>query len=411
MNGAKLIQIVRREYVESVRKKSFLFGLVVTPLLMVVMMYLPIVSSGLLSEDRVTLAIVDETGLYGPRLLESIEQEVDEGFRPELTIYRPGEAPSAEELDARVVEGELTGWIRIPADFEAGRGFDYHSESITNLSSLEAIERRFDRMLIEKRAEDFGVPVERRSELLQTTEMRTFRIGREGAQETDFMGVYFRAVIMVMILFFALIPTGQILMRSVIEEKSNRVIEVLLSSVTPKELMVGKIIGLGAVGLTLLGVWAIAGFLLGARTGNGFPVQAAEAGVFVLYFFPGYFFYAALLGTIGSICNAEREAQPFLTPISLMLILPVMLGVAIAQNPDHLVARILSFVPFFTPSLMLFRFTIKEPPVWEIAATWVTLLASTVGMFWASTRIFRIGILLTGKRPTIPEVLRWVGAR
>jgi ABC-2 type transport system permease protein len=223
--------------------------------------------------------------------------------------------------------------------------------------------------------------------------------------------VYFRAVALVMIMFFALVPTGQILMRSVIEEKSSRVIEVLLSSVTATELMVGKIIGLGTVGLTLVGTWAAIGGLIAWRLGGGFPIGGADAGMFLLYFLPGYFFYAALLGSIGSICHSERDAQPFLTPISLMLILPVMLGFAIAQSPDHVLVRIASFVPFFAPSLMMFRWTIQAPPAWEIAATWIALLAATIAMFWASSRIFRVGILLTGKRPTIAEVARRLRAR
>lgn len=109
-------------------------------------------------------------------------------------------------------------------------------------------------------------------------------------------------------------------------------------------------------------------------------------------------------------CSQERDAQPFLTPISLMLVMPILLGVAIAQNPDHLAARILSFVPFFTPSLMLFRFTIQPPPAWEIAATWGTLVAGTAAMFWIASRVFRTGILMTGKRPTLPEIVRWIGA-
>jgi ABC-2 type transport system permease protein len=224
-------------------------------------------------------------------------------------------------------------------------------------------------------------------------------------------GVYFRAVALVMIMFFALVPTGQILMRSVIEEKASRVIEVLLSSVTATELMVGKIVGLGTVGLTLVGTWAAIGALIAWRFGGGFPIGGADAGMFLLFFLPGYFFYAALLGSIGSICHAERDAQPFLTPISLMLILPVMLGFAIAQSPDHALVRIASFIPFFAPSLMLFRWTIHPPPPGEIAATWAALVAATCVMFWASSRIFRIGILLTGKRPTIAEVARWVRAR
>ncbi|NNE43593.1 MAG: ABC transporter permease, partial [Gemmatimonadetes bacterium] len=147
-----------------------------------------------------------------------------------------------------------------------------------------------------------------------------------------------------------------------------------------------------------------------AQGGRPFPVQPGEVGVFLLYFFPGYFLYAALLGAIGSVCTTERDAQPFLTPISLMLVLPILLGIAIAQNPDHGVARALSFVPFLTPSLMMFRYTIQPVSAAEIAATWTTLVASTVAMFWVASRVFRTGILMTGKRPTLPEIARWIGA-
>jgi ABC-2 type transport system permease protein len=252
-----------------------------------------------------------------------------------------------------------------------------------------------------------GIDAASVDELLRPAEMTTFQVGREGGRETDFTTVYLRAVTLVLILFFALLPTGQILMRSVIEEKSNRVIEVLLSSVTPKELMVGKIFGLGGVGLTLLGVWAVCAALLIWRSGTS-PWDARLAMIFILYFIPGYFFYAAALASVGSICTSEREAQPFLTPISLMLVFPVMIGIMIAQSPDHPLARILSFVPFFTPSLMLFRHAIREPPAWETMATLGALVAFTVLMIAASARIFEIGILLTGKRPTIPEVVRWL---
>jgi ABC-2 type transport system permease protein len=336
VNRKKVWHIIRREYVESVRKKSFLFGLVATPLLM----------------------------------------------------------------------GDLTAWILLPEDFERTGIFEYHSESITNLTRLSNLESRLERLLVRHKAARFGMAEADVDALLVGVQLKTFQIGEEGGREASFDQVYFHAIALVMILFFALLPTGQILMRSVIEEKSSRVIEVLISSV-----MVGKIVGLGAVGLTLIGTWTAIGALIAARLGADFPIGGDDLAVFVLYFVPGYFFYAALLGSVGSICPAERDAQPVLTPISLTLILPVMLGFAIAQSPDHVLVRTASFVPFFTPSLMLFRFTIKQPPLWELGATWLSLVAGTAAMFWASSRIFRVGILLTGKRPTIPEIARWVWAR
>ena len=414
MNRARVAQVIRREYVESVRKKSFLLGLVATPVMMALMIFLPILSGEIVSRETLELAVVDDTGQFGPELVATLNEEYARGdlsFRPALSLYGPGDAPSDSTLDASVVAGELSGWIHLRDDFAATGIFQYRSESITNITSLEVLEGHFERLLAEKRAADLGIPAASVELLLKPVEMKTYRLGRDGGEESDFVRIYMKAVGLVMIMFFALMPTGQILMRSVIEEKSNRVIEILLSSVTPMELMVGKIIGLGAVGLTLLGAWAAAGALLasqGAMGGSRLPIGLAEGVFFLMYFFPGYFLYAALLGSIGSICNSERETQPFLTPISLALILPVMLGIAIAQSPDHILARILSYVPLLTPSLMMFRIAIKEPPAWEIATTWTVLAASTVAMFVISARVFRVGILMYGKRPSLPEVLRWI---
>lgn len=411
MNRAKVALIIRREYLESVRKRSFLFGLVATPAIFVIAVFLPLLTGGMLADDEVHLAVVDDTGIYGELLRANLEQEPAEGSaaRPEVTVWGPGQAPVAQSLDALVTAGDLSGWLRIPRDFQRTGAFEFHVRSVLDLAVVEDLEHRIGRLLTEQRAEAAGLAMTDVEAIMRPLDLKVFRIGAES--ETDPETLYIHAILAVMMLFFALLPTGQILMRSVIEEKTNRVVEVLLSSVTPRELMVGKILGLGAVGLTMLGVWAAAAALLTLKTGRALPIEGTEAAVFVLYFFPGYFFYAALLGAIGSVCSQERDAQPFLTPISLMVMLPAMLGLALAQNPDHVIARVMSFVPFFTPSLMLFRTVIQPPPAWEIAATWLTLTASTVGMFWVSSRVFRVGILLTGKRPTIPEIARWVWAR
>jgi ABC-2 type transport system permease protein len=413
MNRAKVWLIIRREYLESVRKKSFLFGLVATPLIFVTVMFVPILATGLLADGEVHLSVVDETGVYGEKLRAALEADEPgaPGFHPTVTVWSAGEGPEAAELDDAVARGELSGWIRLPAEFEQTGALELHAQSVLDLAALEAIENRATSILSEKKAADLGLAAEQVRQLLQPADLKVFRAG-DAAKETDPEQLYLRAVILVMMLFFALLPTGQILMRSVIEEKANRVVEVLVSSVTPREIMVGKILGLGAVGLTLIGAWAAAGGLLAWRSGSAtLPVGGGEIGIFLLYFFPGYFLYAALLGAIGSVCSSERDAQPFLTPISLLLVLPVMAGFAIAQNPDHLAARLLSFVPLVTPSLMVFRYTIQPPPAWEIAATWLVLVASTVGMFWISARVFRTGILMIGKRPTLPEIARWVWAR
>jgi len=414
VNRRKVMGVIRREYLESVRKRSFLLGLVATPLMMGVMIALPFLSEGLVKDEPLDVAVLDRTGRFGETLLAEMEGATTGDAAAKEATLRLSLAPAGatpESLDREVKEGRLTGWLLLPEDFAETGASTYRAGTIMNIAVLEKLESQLGRVLAGAKAADLGLDPVQIEGLLRAADLKTMRIGRAGAREADFTQVYLHAVLLVMTMFFALMPTGQILMRSVIEEKSNRVIEVLLSSVTPLELMVGKIIGLGAVGLTLLGTWAAVGAFLSLRLGTALPVSGQEVGMFVLYFLPGYFLFAALLGSIGSICSSERDAQPFLMPISLTLVLPVMLGMAIAQSPDHWLARVLSFLPPLTPSLMLFRYAIREPPAWEIAATWSVLVLATLAMFWASSRVFRVGILLTGKRATVPEIARWVRGR
>jgi ABC-2 type transport system permease protein len=390
---------------ESVRKKSFFFGLLATPLIMIAMVYLPLAARRIVSGEELKLALVDRAGDWAEEFRAGLTREFSED-RIVVEIVDDTKQPMSM-LENRLHEGELTGWILLSSDFSETGHLQYYSETVTDPSVVSRIQGLAGRLLAQRKAALWGLDPAATESLLRPAEMKTFQVGREGGKEADFAAVYLRAVTLVLILFFALMPTGQILMRSVIEEKSNRVIEVLLSSVTPKELMIGKIFGLGAVGLTLLSVWAACAAFLFWKSGTS-PWDARLAFTFLLYFIPGYFFYAAVLASIGSICSTERDAQPFLTPISLMLVFPVMIGIMIAQSPDHPLARALSFSPFFTPSLMLFRHAIREPAVWETIATWCTLVACTGVMIAASARIFETGILMTGKRPTIPEVLRWL---
>jgi ABC-2 type transport system permease protein len=358
----------------------------------------------------VTIAVLDLAGGYGTDLASADwPTGPGSGPAPDIVVHGP-DGPDGEALDALVLSGEIAGWILLAEDFGETGHFEYRSESVTNVTLLESLESRLDRILAERQALALGLSPGQIERLLASADMRTIRLGEGGEIEADFTQVFLKAVALVMMMFFALLPTGQILMRSVIEEKSNRVIEVLISSVSPLELMVGKVIGLGAVGLTLLGAWSLAGLSLSLATGRALPLTVGEVTVFAAFFLPGYFLVAATLGGLGSVCNSEREAQPFLTPISLALMLPVMLGFAIAQNPDHLAARVLSFFPPLTPSLVLFRYALKPPPFAEIAAAWIVLVAATVLMLVVAARVFRVGILMTGQRPTLAEMLRWARA-
>lgn len=225
-------------------------------------------------------------------------------------------------------------------------------------------------------------------------------------------------VAFVYLLWISVFMIAQMLLTNTVEEKSSRIIEVLLSSVSPIELLAGKIVGMAATGLTVVGAWIFCIIiavkavprLLGGLGGLDLSALLRDPlylTSFVVYFILGYLFYSALLVGIGSVCNSLKEAQNLVQPVMILLILPLLAMVPVGQDPNGTLARVLSFVPPFTPFVMMNR-AAGPPALWEYVATTALLLVSVVAVQWAAAKIFRIGILMTGKPPKLGEILRWV---
>ncbi len=250
--------------------------------------------------------------------------------------------------------------------------------------------------------------------LLTPITLKTVRIekGKEGASGTT---VFFTAFAMVMLLYVVVLIYGMAVMRSVIEEKSTRIMEVLLSTVTSKELLAGKILGVGAVGLTQILVWVIFALLfsvpglIAAKSFLG-EVHVPVAGMiaFAVFFLLGYLLYSSMYAAIGSMVNTDQEAQQMQWPAMIPIILAVFLMNAVIQHPNSPLAFWLSIVPFFAPILMLVRILIEQPPMWQIALCIGLMVATIYGLLSLSARIYRVGILMYGKRPTLPELRRWL---
>jgi ABC-2 type transport system permease protein len=206
-------------------------------------------------------------------------------------------------------------------------------------------------------------------------------------------------------------------MRGIIQEKTERIVEILVSSMTPMQLLSGKILGLAAVGLTQLAVWVFMASLLGAYGGG----MAAAAGInimqffhasilvyFLVFFLLAYLTYVTVYAIGGSVCNSDKEAQQLIAPIILVMMMPWFLGAAIIMNPDSTLSVSLSLSPFFAPITMFMRIIVGDPPISQIAISIVVSIATITLMLWITAKIFRIGILSYGKRPTIPELWRWM---
>jgi ABC-2 type transport system permease protein len=210
---------------------------------------------------------------------------------------------------------------------------------------------------------------------------------------------------------------GVTVMQGVIEEKQSRIIEVLLASVRPFDLMLGKVIGIGLVGLTQYLVWAASGLLISGLTAapalamyaEKIPKISAPLMIFfVVYYLLGYFLYATLYAMVGAIVSNGDDGQQAQMPITMTFMLSVILSTLVMENPNGLASTILSLVPFFGPSLMFLRIVLEAAPGWQIALSIGLMIATIIGAVWVAARIYRVGVLMYGKRPTIPELARWL---
>jgi ABC-2 type transport system permease protein len=226
-------------------------------------------------------------------------------------------------------------------------------------------------------------------------------------EEGGFAAVFYSAYIFLMMLFFLIVTSGQLLVRSVIEEKSNRIVELLVSSCSSTELMAGKVLGLSGLGLTQMAFWALIGVVVSVEFGVQL-IGAGDVGFLVLYFVLGYLLYAAIFIAAGSPLSTEQEAQQVTSYLVMLLIIPLVLAIPVMKDPGAVWIKILSFVPLLTPTMMAMRIPIQRPEWWEILATVVLMVLSIAGAMVAAGRIFRIGILATGKAPKLADILRWI---
>ena len=259
------------------------------------------------------------------------------------------------------------------------------------------------------------------AEWLQTpVEIESKKLGASGEEEVDATDRVrqWAPVAFVYLLWIAIFSIAQMLLTNTVEEKSNRIMEVLLSSVSPLQLMNGKIAGIAVTGLLMVSAWVV--FVIAAVMGlprllgdtlsvdlTSIATDAFYLGSFVVYFLLGYLFFAALLVAIGSVCNSLKEAQNLQSPVMILLMVPLFSMMPIAQDPNGTLAKVLSYVPPFTPFVMMNR-AAGPPAAWEYVATTALLLVSLVFVMWAAAKVFRVGVLMTGKPPKVSEILRWI---
>jgi ABC-2 type transport system permease protein len=437
----KLFTVFKREYLQSVRKKSFVVMTVLFPFLLAALMVVPAL---LASRSFVAkhVAILDGTDrlkdAFDRRsLAASLERELSReaaqlpagrGALPQLLdaeYVAAGKDPraAAEPYLKRLASthgDRLDGVLVIPTDAlsNSSAKLTYYSRSSTDLIGEREITRVVNQAVARRRLAEHGIDPALVDAALKGLPVESLQVSRSGqATAGGGRGNFLAGIAFAMLLFIPMLVYGVEIMRGIVQEKTDRIIEILISSMSPIQLLGGKVLGLAAVGLTQVATWMAMGTVAAAGAGG----LAAASGVrvdqflrwsiipyFLIFYVLGYMIYVCVYAVGGAIANSEKEAQAVATPAMLVIITPWFLLTPILLNPDSRMATTISMIPLFTPITMFIRILVSSPPFWQVAVSIVMTAATIVLLFWVSAKIFRVGILSYGKRPTIPELWRWI---
>ena len=414
----KTVVIIRREYTEVVRKKSFWIGMFSVPLIMGIAFVVPFLLTKVKADQQKRLAVLDGTGTIYEGLAAGLDGKLKDGrseYRLEQ-IYGEDVDAAKKRLSEAINEEKLDAYLVVPEDvFEQGKA-TYYGKNVSDPVEMRRLRDLLTRFVVEHRLDQQGLDPASVRKWTRRVDLGSVKVEKGGEKKSGFGEEFISSFVFVMVLYMMVILYGVMVMRGVMEEKSSRTVEVVISSVKAWQLMTGKIIGLCAAALTQIGVWVLAGFAMTKgfhlATGKALPVDIGLDTMFffVLYFIFGFFLYATIYATIGAIYNSEQDAQNVQIFAVMPLILTIILAQLVIRLPDAPISILLSLIPLFSPILMFVRINILTPSWFEIVGSIVILLVTIWGMMRIAGRIFRVGILMYGKRPTLPEIWRWMKA-
>ncbi len=409
----KSLRIAKWEFLERVKTKAFIIGLFMMPTIIAVFTIIPSLLASKADEKMRTIGVIDETDSLLPYLSQRIAKfKLPDSSANYQLVKITDDDRSREHLKilatAKILDNEIEGYFLLPVDVMEKGKIEYRSENVGNIRDQERFSKILEDVIIERRLEAKGYNSKAIRDLSTDVDVKTIKVSSKGEEkESGFLETFVTGYIFIMMLFMLVMTSGQMLIRSLIEEKSNRIVEVLMSSCSSRELLVGKILGLSLLGLTTIAFWIL--ILVGVNLSMPTPFVSFDHIVLLLvYFVLGYLLYVAIFITAGAPVSTEQEAQQMTAYVTLLVMFPIALAIPAMQNPDSTMVKVLSQIPLLTPTMMALRLSIQVPDLWEIVLSLVTLSASIVGMMWVAAKVFRIGILLTGKRPNLKEMYRWI---
>ena len=429
----KFWAVVKREYIQRVRAKMFIVSTILLPAVMSLFGLVPAIILSIPPGSPMRVAIVDQTGkMYGQlkqAMLNRAGQEVNtsqprpfgrRGFGnfvfEEVNPANQSTEQIRNDLDRRLHEKQIDGFVILPPDFLKHGHAEFFNRNPGDVVSNGMLQSALNDAVREQRLIEANVDTNTRKGLFEPVRLQSIKIGATG-QERDSGGSFALVFGIGFVMYLAILMYGQIILGAVIEEKETRIAEILFSSVKPFALMMGKLVGVSLVALTQLAIWGVA-FSAFALYGVGFlAARGLRANIpsipfshfiyFALFFLLGYFIYATIYALVGSMVTTAQEGGQLAMPIILILVISFYLFFPVSRSPDSSFSFWVSMIPFSAPVAMLVRIVTQTPPFWQIALSLVIGFSSVLLIMWIAARVYRVGMLMYGKRASIPEALRW----
>ena len=423
-----MFAVFKREYLSSVRKKMFIFMTLFFPVLMAALFFIPMMVMARTLGGK-NVAVIDGTGQLRatfaktnrklsrdlPATLNveyvdaSRQADLNAAAKPYLNRLSAG-SHAVNPVDAILI---------VPQDAISGdkAKMTFYSRSATDVITQQILGATANHEIQRQRLAARGIRADELDALTRNVPIEGVQLSRTGEQKRGGEANFMFAFLLAGLLIIPAFVYGLEIMRGIVQEKNDRIVEVLISSMSPRELLTGKIAGVAAVGLTQVSVWLL--ILVGAGAFGAATAMAAGINVFqflkpmifvyfLIFFVLGYLTYVCVYAVAGAACNSDKEAQQLMAPIQMVMMTPWFLMFPIITNPDSSLAIGFSLSPVFGPVTMFARTVASEPPMWHVLLSIFISIATIAVFFWGTAKIFRVGILSYGKRPTIPELWRWL---
>jgi|SRR5580704_55043 ABC-2 type transport system permease protein len=407
--------IARREFLERVRTKWFAAMTILGPVLMIGLIVIPVMLASTGTKGA-KVAIVDDTGALGDKLVTQFA-----GSHQHWKAHVVPSTTTDEELRAQIRKKELSGYLRIPKDAFAQGEIVYRGDNATNQTVQYELHKDITAAMLEVRGKRFNLDQTQLAELLTAPKISTLHTNGETEGENG-EATFFLGYIIALILYMVITIYGVNVMRSVVTEKSSRVVELMVAATKPTSMMAGKILGVGGAGLAQIAIWlGVGGLALANRdallglfgaSASGAAALPSLGGldiaIVIAFFMGGFLFYSTMYAAVGAMVASEQDSQQAQLPITMLLVIGMVSMTAITGDPRGHTSQLMTLIPFWSPMLMPLRYLLGGASLGEVAVSFGIVVLAMAIVARAAAKIYRVGILMYGKRPGLGELVRWL---